>query len=59
MMITPTFRSEYHSLNTRLPYLVCGVLPPHHEQQPYGRPVDEQRQHSGHRDKDGEATCVG
>jgi hypothetical protein len=46
-------------LKTRLPSLRWRVLPPAHGKQPYGRAADEQRQHSGHRDKDGEATSVG
>ena len=58
IMITPTFRSGT-VLNTRLPSLVCRVLPPAHIKQPYGRPVDEQRKHSGRRHEEGETAGVG
>ena len=39
--------------------LQCSVLPPEHEQQPYGRPVDEQRQQSDRRNEPGGAAGVG
>ena len=38
---------------------VCRVLPPAHVKQPYGRPVDEQRKHSGRRHEEGETAGVG
>src|SRR5215208_1661379 len=59
IMISPTFiRSEFPSLNTRLPSLQWRVLPPDHEQQPYDRPVDEQRKQCDRRDEPGGAAGV-
>src|SRR5829696_917211 len=59
IMISPTFiRSEFRSLNTRLPSLQWRVLPPDHEQQPYDRPVDEQRKQCDRRDEPGGAAGV-
>ena len=47
------------SLNTRQPSLVCIVLAPEQERQPYPHPADEQREQSSRRNEKGEATGVG